>query len=309
MSLKFSNDIIEIPQEMKITLWRLNDEVVSPYQYSKWDLSAKTVKDIDGVGIYGVWDEQLRYYGSEYFASIIMTHTNNNPILLKLEADKRDIVLINDNEIAVNKCNIVGVFDINELMSISPFYNSVIYWAKVVKQPSPKYFSIERDKALSETLKLLKINVSQSIFDKDSPIHGYSHFLRVFRNIVLLGNHYKFERSSIELFAYYHDILRLNDGDDPQHGKRGAELFKNGIAPKYYNMQNDIVDKVCFACENHTTLLRSGDSLIDICFDADRLDLMRVGVKPDPKKMATHIGAHYAENYECYMADFQNLST
>lgn len=33
-----------------------------------------------------------------------------------------------------------------------------------------------------------------------------------------------------------------------------------------------------------------------ILFDADRLDLMRVGITPDPERMATERGAYYARN-------------
>ena len=37
----------------------------------------------------------------------------------------------------------------------------------------------------------------------------------------------------------------------------------------------------------------------DICLDADRLDLYRVGITPDPKLMASEIGKRYAElSYE-----------
>ena len=35
-------------------------------------------------------------------------------------------------------------------------------------------------------------------------------------------------------------------------------------------------------------------SIKDACFDADRLDLGRVGITPDPKKMATERGKEMA---------------
>lgn len=37
-------------------------------------------------------------------------------------------------------------------------------------------------------------------------------------------------------------------------------------------------------------------STIDACFDADRLDLGRVGITPDPEKMATERGKELAGN-------------
>ena len=48
------------------------------------------------------------------------------------------------------------------------------------------------------------------------------------------------------------------------------------------------------ACRYHTTELRTGNPTIDVCFDADRLDLGRVGIVPNPKRMATEQGAYYA---------------
>ena len=50
------------------------------------------------------------------------------------------------------------------------------------------------------------------------------------------------------------------------------------------------------ACRYHTTAHRTGNPTIDVCFDADRLDLGRVGILPDPKRMATKQGAYYASN-------------
>ena len=43
-------------------------------------------------------------------------------------------------------------------------------------------------------------------------------------------------------------------------------------------------------------LVYSGNATIDVCFDADRLDLGRVGIVPNPKRMATEQGAYYAAN-------------
>ena len=48
---------------------------------------------------------------------------------------------------------------------------------------------------------------------------------------------------------------------------------------------------------------RTGNPTVDACFDADRLDLMRVGIIPDSKRMATERGAFYAANMEQFYAD------
>jgi uncharacterized protein len=60
---------------------------------------------------------------------------------------------------------------------------------------------------------------------------------------------------------------------------------------------------LCKACELHTVCHRTGNPTIDVCFDADRLDLMRVDIIPDPKKMATERGKYYAANLSQFYAD------
>ena len=57
-------------------------------------------------------------------------------------------------------------------------------------------------------------------------------------------------------------------------------------------------------CELNTTTLRTGNSTIDTCFDADRLDLERVGIIPYPNKMATSKGEYYAKN----LSEFYDLA-
>ena len=50
------------------------------------------------------------------------------------------------------------------------------------------------------------------------------------------------------------------------------------------------------ACRLHTIETRTGNPTIDACFDADRLDLWRVNVIPDPARLATEKGKEIASN-------------
>lgn len=65
-----------------------------------------------------------------------------------------------------------------------------------------------------------------------------------------------------------------------------------------WNSTITVLSLLCKACELHTVCHRTGNPTIDACFDADRLDLMRVGIIPNPKRMATIRGAFYAANME-----------
>lgn len=49
----------------------------------------------------------------------------------------------------------------------------------------------------------------------------------------------------------------------------------------------------------HTSTHSTGNPTIDACFDADRLDLGRVNITPDPEKMATEKGKELARQI-CY---------
>ena len=56
-----------------------------------------------------------------------------------------------------------------------------------------------------------------------------------------------------------------------------------------------------------TIVHRTGDITIDTCFDADRMDLPRVGITPLPDKMATKKGAQLVgiPDYADFYAKFK----
>lgn len=131
--------------------------------------------------------------------------------------------------------------------------------------------------------------------------HGISHWQRVERNGILLSTENGSLRKGVRIkvvlaFAYLHDKCRIDDWEDLEHGIRAAEMIptiRNTILKDLDNEEIDLLEK---ACRHHTTEHRTGNETIDICFDADRLDLGRVGITPDPERMATAQGAYYAAN-------------
>lgn len=131
--------------------------------------------------------------------------------------------------------------------------------------------------------------------------HGLSHWQRVERNGILLSTENGTIRKDVNLkvvrfFAYLHDKCRLNDWADLDHGIRSADMLpgiRETILKDFTDEEVSLLDK---ACRYHTTEQCTGIPTVDVCFDADRLDLGRVGVKPNPKFMATEQGAYYAAN-------------
>lgn len=127
-----------------------------------------------------------------------------------------------------------------------------------------------------------------------SEVHGLTHWQQVERNGLLLATETGADTTVVRLFALFHDSKRANDGQDIVHGARGAEFAKTCFEEHRFDITQDQFDKLYHACKFHTTEHRSGDATIDTCYDADRLDLGRVGIVLDPDKMATAYGATIA---------------
>ena len=137
--------------------------------------------------------------------------------------------------------------------------------------------------------------------------HGLPHWQRVERNGIILStevqNGVAYIREDINIkvirmFAYLHDKCRLNNGSDLEHGIRAANMLssiKNTILQDLTDEDFSLLEK---ACRLHTTELRTGNLTIDTCFDADRLDLERVGIIPYHNKMATINGRYWAMHLE-----------
>lgn len=96
----------------------------------------------------------------------------------------------------------------------------------------------------------------------------------------------------VTLFALLHDSQRVNDGTDPQHGPRAARfaeaLYREGLLP----IAPTQLDVLVTACEDHTGGLPTDDPTIGVCWDADRLNLPRVGKTVDPYWISTQSALH-----------------
>lgn len=110
--------------------------------------------------------------------------------------------------------------------------------------------------------------------------HGVPHWLRVWENTYRLGNAEGVDSDIFPLFSLFHDSCRHNDGFDPDHGKRGAILVRK-LHETLFQLPSYDLERLCYACEHHTHQTHHPDPIIGICWDADRLDLPRVGIDPD----------------------------
>ena len=123
-----------------------------------------------------------------------------------------------------------------------------------------------------------------------SRLHGLPHWRRVAANgLGLVGETPGADAEVAILFALFHDAMRENDGYDPLHGLRAAVL-----ARELSGLEGRRLELLADACEGHADGGVSDDPTIGVCWDADRLDLPRVHVTPDPRLMSTEVGRQKA---------------
>ncbi|MGO8750209.1 MAG: hypothetical protein ACLQNE_30045 [Thermoguttaceae bacterium] len=135
----------------------------------------------------------------------------------------------------------------------------------------------------------LKPLVHQILEDYALPCHGthgVSHWARVLENGLRLAKTTGANVEIVELFAVFHDSRRINEVVDFGHGQRGAELAAE-LRGDLFDLSDADFELLYEACAHHTDGLTDADVTVQTCWDADRLDLGRVGMMPDPKKLCT----------------------
>ncbi len=100
----------------------------------------------------------------------------------------------------------------------------------------------------------------------------------------------------VRLFAVFHDAERVNESVDPEHGHRAAKLAarKHGT---WFRVSDEQLRVLGEACRFHADGDTSEDPTIGCCWDADRLDLPRVGIEPHRDLMSTPTGKNLARQW------------
>ena len=119
--------------------------------------------------------------------------------------------------------------------------------------------------------------------------HGVEHWGRVFDNGTRLAERVGADLELVQLFAVFHDCRRVNECGDPGHGRRGAD-FAASLRGNLLDLEPSRFDLLHYACLHHTKGWTDGDPTVQVCWDADRLDLPRVGITTDPAFLCTDAG-------------------
>lgn len=120
--------------------------------------------------------------------------------------------------------------------------------------------------------------------------HGIAHWSRVWLHGRRLAQALDVNPAVLAWFAYLHDSQRQDEGTDRGHGSRAADfavrLRQRGViqelAPREFEW-------LCEAMRLHSDGHTEGEPALRACWDADRLDLGRVGVRPAPRYLCSEL--------------------
>ena len=121
-----------------------------------------------------------------------------------------------------------------------------------------------------------------------SGVHGVAHWSRVWYHGQRIAHSLDVNPAILAWFAFLHDSQRHNDHRDPLHGSRAADfalkLRKNHTLVELNATE---FEHLCEAMRLHSDGHTEGEAAIRACWDADRLDLARVGIHPRVTKLCT----------------------
>ena len=118
--------------------------------------------------------------------------------------------------------------------------------------------------------------------------HGIEHWFRVLINARIIAAEVGADIDVVEHFSLLHDVMRKDEKLEILHGNRSAE-FVVSLSGSWMQLNSVQMQQLTEACRDHSMGRLSKDVTIQVCWDADRLDLGRVGNMPNHTYLATKI--------------------
>ena len=129
-----------------------------------------------------------------------------------------------------------------------------------------------------------------------SEIHGIKHWERVWSYGKAIAWSVDADMEVVEYFAFLHDCQRWDDGLDVGHGPRAAVFAKHHRS--FIDLSDNQFKLLLRAISGHTDAMpgcKAGlNPTLATCWDADRLDIDRVGIDVDPRYLFTDLGQELA---------------
>ena len=136
--------------------------------------------------------------------------------------------------------------------------------------------------------------------------HGREHWIRVLQNGRMLAQLTGANLKVVELFALIHDCRRANEDEDLEHGFKSGDFAKT-LHGKWFHIADDELTDLVYACHWHSHGKTIASPTIMTCWDSDRLDLGRVGIRPSPKYLCTDAAKQEDVIQKCYASSIQGL--
>jgi uncharacterized protein len=139
----------------------------------------------------------------------------------------------------------------------------------------------------AEALAALRVALAAFRLGADS-LHGRQHWLRVEANAIDLCRRVPGADLLVcRLFAFLHDCQRHDEGDDPGHGRRAARFIEERCGELTAPLSKIRRKKLLYAVRHHQAGRVSADPSVGVCWDSDRIDLVRVGAFPADEYLST----------------------
>jgi uncharacterized protein len=118
-------------------------------------------------------------------------------------------------------------------------------------------------------------------------VHGWDHWMRVYENGMRIAQQNGADQTVVGLFAFTHDIDRQQEGGDRAHGPAAAKRIQIEMQGRFFTLSDTQLHLLVEAVRLHTAGQTEADKTIQTCWDADRLDLWRAGIRPRAKYLCT----------------------
>lgn len=125
-------------------------------------------------------------------------------------------------------------------------------------------------------------------------IHGLHHLCRV---AYLAGRFAASMHTCVEsavVGGYLHDCARQDDGDGNAHAHDSANLACQIMKSYYFHLD---IERICSGIYCHADGTTTADPLIGCIWDADRIDLTRLGIEVNEEFLSTDIGKRFCRTY------------
>jgi len=148
---------------------------------------------------------------------------------------------------------------------------------------------------------LIKIkNIAIQEFKHDiNSLHGIQHWNEVYENGLILGKQQFVDLPVVIAFAFLHDCKRTSDAPCVAHGPEAAQFIET-LTPSDLELNPTQHQVLIQACKGHTLGTITDHPTIGACWDADRLDLLRIGITPHESLMSTEFGKILARKLTKY---------